>query len=108
MNSLRGLKDVGPKDATGYYVIGGTSFLCFNVEYLFPLVKEAGIKGVVFYDTGNAWDTYSFGTDFRHTTGAGIRWYSPLGPLRLEWGYVLDAKEGESTSRWEFAIGMFM
>ena len=108
MNSLRGLKDVGPTDSTGLYVIGGTTFMCFNVEYLFPLVKEAGIKGVVFYDTGNAWDTYSFGSDFRHTTGAGIRWYSPLGPLRLEWGYVLDPKDGESKSRWEFAIGMFM
>ncbi|NPU85472.1 MAG: outer membrane protein assembly factor BamA [Syntrophaceae bacterium] len=108
MNSLRGLKDIGPTDSTGLYVIGGTTFLCFNFEYLFPLIKEAGIKGVVFYDTGNAWDTYSFGSDFRHTTGAGIRWYSPLGPLRLEWGYVLDPKDGESKSRWEFAIGMFM
>ncbi len=93
MNSLRGLKDVGPKDATGYYVIGGTSFLCFNVEYLFPLVKEAGIKGVVFYDTGNAWDTYTFGSDFRHTTGAGIRWYSPLGPCALSGAMCLTPRK---------------
>jgi len=108
MNSLRGLRLVGPTDPATGYVIGGTTFLCFNVEYLFPLIKEAGIKGLVFYDTGNAWDTSNFGTDFRHTTGAGIRWYSPIGPLRLEWGYVLDPKDNESTSRWEFAIGMFM
>jgi outer membrane protein insertion porin family len=44
----------------------------------------------------------------RRTAGIGIRWYSPIGPLRLEWGYVLDRKENESTNRWEFAIGMFM
>ncbi len=108
MNTLRGLRTVGPTDPATGYVIGGTTFLCFNVEYIFPLVKEAGIKGLVFFDTGNAWDGNSFGSDFRKTTGAGIRWYSPIGPLRLEWGYVLDAKDNESTSRWEFAIGMFM
>jgi len=44
----------------------------------------------------------------RKTAGAGIRWYSPIGPLRLEWGYVLDRKEYEAASRWEFTIGMFM
>jgi outer membrane protein insertion porin family len=44
------------------------------------------------------------------TCGAGIRWYSPIGPLRLEYGYVLDRKglDDESTGRFEFTIGMFM
>jgi outer membrane protein insertion porin family len=46
--------------------------------------------------------------DMRQTAGLGIRWYSPIGPLRLEWGYVLDRKEGEPASRVEFTIGMFM
>ncbi len=32
--------------------------------------------------------------DMRKTAGLGIRWYSPIGPLRLEWGYVLDQKDG--------------
>ncbi|TSA44644.1 MAG: hypothetical protein D4R56_06750, partial [Deltaproteobacteria bacterium] len=36
------------------------------------------------------------------------RWYSPIGPLRLEWGYALDKKDSEAPSRWEFSIGMFM
>ncbi|MCK7511161.1 MAG: BamA/TamA family outer membrane protein [Desulfobacterales bacterium] len=44
----------------------------------------------------------------RRTAGVGIRWYFAHRPLRLEWGYVLDKKEGESPSRWEFTIGMFM
>lgn len=42
--------------------------------------------------------------------GAGVRWYSPIGPLRLEYGYVVD-KTGlldDSKGRWEFTIGMFM
>ncbi len=46
--------------------------------------------------------------DLRQTAGVGIRWYSPIGPLRLEWGYVLDRKADESASRFEFTIGMFM
>jgi outer membrane protein insertion porin family len=71
-------------------------------------MKNAGLKGVVFFDTGNTWNAGYHINDMRRTTGVGIRWYSPIGPLRLEWGYVLDRKENESPSRWEFTIGMFM
>ena len=82
--------------------------MCFNFEYVFPLIKNAGMKGVVFFDTGNTWDKgYNLG-DMRKTAGVGIRWYSPIGPLRLEWGYVLDPKDGEAASRFEFTMGMFM
>jgi len=107
MNSLRGLRDVGPKDEEGD-VIGGTTMFNVQLDFIFPLIKNAGMKGVIFYDTGNAWDNgYHFG-DLRHTAGVGIRWYSPIGPLRLEWGYVLDPKDDEPASRWEFTMGMFM
>jgi len=75
---------------------------------VFPLLKDAGMKGVVFFDTGNAWNEGYHLDDMRRTAGAGIRWYSPIGPLRLEWGYVLDRKGDEAASRWEFTIGMFM
>ena len=108
INSLRGLREVGPKDPVTGDVIGGLTMLNFNVEYVFPLIKNAGMKGLVFFDTGNSWESgYHLG-DMRKTAGVGVRWYSPIGPLRLEWGYVLDPKEGESASRWEFTIGMFM
>ncbi|MDI6776701.1 MAG: outer membrane protein assembly factor BamA [Syntrophales bacterium] len=108
INSLRGLREVGPKDPWTGDVIGGTTMFNVNAEFLFPLIKSAGMKGVVFFDTGNAWESgYHLG-DLRKTAGAGIRWYSPIGPLRLEWGYVLDRKDKEPPSRWEFTIGMFM
>jgi len=107
MNSLRGLRNVGPVDSAGDY-IGGETMLDFTTEIVFPLLKDAGIKGVVFFDTGNTWNSgYHLG-DMRKTAGTGVRWYSPIGPLRLEWGYVLDKKDGEAPSRWEFTIGMFM
>jgi len=108
INSLRGLRDVGPKDPDTGDVIGGLTMLLFNSEYIFPLVKKAGLKGLVFFDTGNTWESgYHLG-DMRKTAGLGVRWYSPIGPLRLEWGYVLDRKDDEAASRWEFTIGMFM
>jgi outer membrane protein insertion porin family len=107
INSVRGLRDVGPMDEAGD-PMGGETMLSFNTEVIFPLIKDAGIKGVVFFDTGNAWnDGYHLG-DMRKTAGTGVRWYSPIGPLRLEWGYVLDRKTGEAASRWEFTMGMFM
>ncbi len=108
INSLRGLRNVGPTDPVTGDVIGGTTMLNFNVELVFPLVKSAGMKGVIFFDTGNAWESGYYLDDMRKTAGVGIRWYSPIGPLRLEWGYVLDRKDNEAASRFEFTIGFFM
>jgi outer membrane protein insertion porin family len=108
INSLRGLREVGPTDPVTGDVLGGITMMCFNVDFLFPLIKNAGMKGVLFFDAGNAWESGYHVGDLRKTAGAGVRWYSPIGPLRLEWGYVLDRKENESASRWEFTIGMFM
>ena len=107
INSLRGLREVGPVDSEGD-TIGGATMLNFNAEVVFPLIKDAGLRGVVFFDTGNAWNSGYYLDDMRRTAGAGVRWYSPIGPLRLEWGYVLDRKDLEPQSRWEFTIGMFM
>lgn len=108
INSLRGLREVGPRDPETDDVIGGETMLNFNAEIVFPLIKDAGLRGVVFYDTGNAWESGYYVDDMRQTAGFGIRWYSPMGPLRLEWGHVIDRKEDEPASRWEFTIGMFM
>ncbi len=109
INSLRGFRwsDVCLYDEYGEK-IGGTAFMQFNVEYIIPLIKEAGVVGVLFYDTGNVYDGYSniSFSGLRQTAGFGFRWYSPMGPLRIENGYILDPKEGESRSgRWEFTMG---
>lgn len=101
-----GFGEAGPKDENGKE-IGGTKQLIFNAEYIFPLISEIRLKGVVFFDAGRAFDSASELKDIRYTTGAGFRWISPMGPLRLEWGYNLDPKEGESKSRWEFTFGTF-
>lgn len=88
--------------------IGGVKDAFFNLEYTFPLIKDAGLKGVLFFDVGNAWaDDEDYFSDMRYSTGWGIRWMSPMGPLRLEWGYNLDPREGEESSEFEFSIGRF-
>jgi outer membrane protein insertion porin family len=68
------------------------------------------MKGVVFYDAGNAWNNRYYFDDLCQSVGAGIRWYSPIGPLRLEYGYPIDngGLSDNDGGRWEFTIGMFM
>lgn len=110
INSLRGFKwgDVGPKDEQGE-IIGGLTYGLANVEVLFPLIENLGVRGVVFFDAGNAYMTMSdFDiTKFRTDVGAGVRWNSPLGPLRLEWGYNIDPEPGEDSYQWQFSAGAF-
>jgi outer membrane protein insertion porin family len=110
ISSLRGLRYVGIQDSGTSNVLGGTSMLVFNFELVFPFIRDAGMKGVLFYDAGNTWNGGYYLDDLRQTVGAGIRWYSPIGPLRLEYGYVLDRKgiNDDAIGRWEFTIGMFM
>ncbi len=85
---------------------GGEQELYYNLEFQFPLINEAGIKGVVFYDIGYADDQLDL-SDFRSDVGFGFRWFSPIGPLRFEWGFPLDrdADYGERSVNFEFAIG---
>lgn len=108
--SMRGFpyRGVGPQDSTGEPT-GGVQQLYFNTEVIVPLAPEQGFNLVLFYDTGNAWDQGESVklADFRQSAGFGIRWMSPIGPFRLELGYILDRKEGEPKSDWGFMIGNF-
>ncbi len=111
INSIRsfGSGDVSPRDPETGDRIGGNKMVLFNTEFLFPIVKEQGIRGVLFFDAGNAYDdgdNIDLG-DLKYAIGGGIRWYSPMGPLRLEWGYNPDPDKGEETSKWQFSMGVF-
>ena len=108
INSLRGFRYVGPTNPGTEDTIGGTTMLLFNVEMVFPFIKESGMKIVAFYDAGNAWNDRYYLDDLRQSVGLGLRWYSPIGPLRLEYGYIINGKglNDNSTGRWEFTIGM--
>jgi len=107
--TVRGLDwgDAGPKDKETGDPIGGTEELIFNVEYIFPIISELRLKGVVFFDAGNSYESFNDFGNLRYTTGAGVRWISPMGPIRVEWGYNLDRKLGEDASKIEFTFGTF-
>lgn len=85
---------------------GGTQQVFYQGELEFPLITEAGIKGVVFYDIGQANDVIS-ASEFRSDVGFGFRWFSPIGPLRFEWGFPLDRRPEyeEPAVVFQFAIG---
>jgi outer membrane protein insertion porin family len=110
--------------------IGGNLQAYENLELEFPIIDKVGIRGVVFFDAGNAWNIedqfckttpapqfdkvvspcFSFpdGVAYlRTSTGFGIRWFSPLGPLRFEWGFPLAPLPYENHSDFEFTIGNF-
>lgn len=91
------------------FTIGGNKELYFNVEVEFPIFMQAGIRGVVFFDAGNAFDDHEVVDIFKLRTsmGFGIRWWSPMGPLRFEWGFPLRPKDGEPPMVFEFTIGSF-
>ncbi len=109
INSLRGFKvfSVSPLDPRTYDPIGGEQMVQFNVEYIFPLVPKIGIKGLVFFDAGNVFSkdqTFDLGS-LRQSVGVGIRWYSPMGPLRLEFGWDFNPQPHDQTDPIEFSIG---
>jgi outer membrane protein insertion porin family len=123
--------------------IGGNLEAYENLELEFPIIDKVGIRGVVFLDAGNAWNTEgqfckaasggsqiypglpgtgasgtTYGvtnpcftaaslTELRTSTGFGIRWFSPLGPLRFEWGFPLAPLPYEQGVVFEFTIGNF-
>lgn len=107
INSLRGFRTrtVGPKDRATGEVIGGKSMALASLEFLFPLLKEQGFRGLVFFDIGNAYESRIDLGDLRKSAGAGVRWYSPIGPLRFEYGINLDQRGDEKDHQWEFTVG---
>ena len=105
LNSVRGFRygEAGPMDENDE-PIGAKNEMYFNFEWIFPIYKPAGVKGVLFIDTGAGFDSWS-SLRMRTAAGAGIRWFSPLGPIRLEFGFNLNPKENERTSLFDFAVG---
>jgi outer membrane protein insertion porin family len=112
INSVRGYRgrSIGPQDPPGSgVVVGGETILVFNAEILIPLFPEsgAGLKWVFFFDAGNA---FARGegialSDLKKSWGFGIRWFSPLGPIRLEFGRPLDLKPGDQKEPIQFTLG---
>jgi outer membrane protein insertion porin family len=110
-------------------LIGGNLMYYQNVELEFPIFEPVGLKAVAFTDLGNAWNlegnycqaaggAFEASTispcfkpesllDMRTSWGFGLRWFSPMGPLRFEWAFPFAPLSFEERSRFEFTIGNF-
>jgi outer membrane protein insertion porin family len=99
--------------------IGGNKQLVLNFELEYPIVQSMGIRAVVFFDMGNAFapgaytDPSVSGSLYK-SWGFGFRWFSPIGPLRFEWGFPLNRRRDPVTGAYidapvdfQFTIGSF-
>ncbi|APS00883.1 outer membrane protein assembly factor BamA [Pajaroellobacter abortibovis] len=121
--------DVNSPPVPNGLTIGGNLEAYSNIEFEFPIVDKVGIRGVAFFDLGNAWNTESH---FCSTTpapqfnkrvspcfnsesllhlgmspGVGFRWFSPMGPLRFEWAAPINRLPYEDPFIFEFMVGNF-
>jgi outer membrane protein insertion porin family len=130
-NSVRGYNEnsLGPTrlslNADGdlqQTVVGGEALLLTNAEMRFPLPLLARYRfsGAFFLDGGNSWESWESvqakdfkvlvnpgdvrQEDFRYTIGLGIRYNTPVGPIRLDYGYPIKRMSGES-GRFHFSLG---
>jgi outer membrane protein insertion porin family len=105
-NTLRGWKfrQISPVDSSGQQT-GGNSEVLGNLEYIIPL--PFNLRLAFFVDVGNV---YGFSTPFNITNlkadvGAGIRWVSPFGPIRVDYGLKITREAGEDIGAIQFSVG---
>jgi outer membrane protein insertion porin family len=94
--------------------LGGTKAFWMNAELIFPITGDFSMKGAFFYDGGSSWDTpdgseispkrlLNDGFSFRHAVGFGVRLLQPT-PVKIDWGFKLDRRKGESASQVHFSM----
>ncbi|NQT78799.1 MAG: outer membrane protein assembly factor BamA [Candidatus Aminicenantes bacterium] len=109
-NSFRGEKfdEMGPKDQISLKPIGGEALMLLNIEMTFPLLSAIkNLSGALFYDTGNVFgEVKQFSLDsLQDAVGFGIRYKTPLGPVRLELGWNLSKPREERKAIFIITIG---
>jgi outer membrane protein insertion porin family len=111
---------VSPDSSVTNLRVGGDKQIIFNAELEVPLLEKVGIRGVLFFDAGNvfgrnanffqipkgdALEPMNLPLGLLYSVGFGVRWFSPIGPLRFEWGIPLTRRPGDQPIQFEFTIG---
>ncbi len=109
-SSIRGfaLDAVGPQEMTadgGTAPSGGNALIVGSAELRIDVGRRFSVA--VFTDAGNVYPLVSDMAvdDVRYTAGVGLRYKSALGPFRVDWGYKLDRRPGESPGHLHLTIG---
>jgi outer membrane protein assembly complex protein YaeT len=109
-SSLRGfgLNQAGPRDNTTGFPLGGLALLVSNQELRFPMrvpFLSGGVGGALFYDVGNVYQDLRHITlrptpaspselnYLSHSVGIGFRYATPIGPIRIDMGYLLNSPQ---------------
>jgi outer membrane protein insertion porin family len=93
--------------------VGGKQLVILNSELRFPLGISApfiggSLGGAAFYDAGNVYSNVSFknvASDLTHTVGFGVRYKTPVGPVRIDIGHLLNAPAGVKTLQFFVTLG---
>ncbi|MFH1996299.1 MAG: outer membrane protein assembly factor BamA [Candidatus Omnitrophota bacterium] len=97
-NTIRGYDErrVSPRDPGNNAPVGGEALLVGNVEAVVPIFQDI-LKGAVFFDSGNVWRRLEdFGDgNLRSGTGVGVRIKTPIGPVKLDYGWPLSENYGD-------------
>jgi outer membrane protein insertion porin family len=106
IRTLRGFEfgKAGPKDINNEPV-GASKIIVFNSELVFPIARDIGLRGAVFWDIGKGFDKFSQLAPLKTGVGAGIRWYSPFGPIQIDLGFNPIPKKGEKGHVVDFTAG---
>src|ERR1700730_5367534 len=112
VGSVRGYEtaSLGPQDAQGN-TIGGRRKVVANAEVFFPLPGtkpgDQSVRLSVFADAGEIHDAGFQPTleSFRFSTGIGLAWNSPVGPLKFSYGLPINKKVGDKVQHFQFQVG---
>ncbi len=85
--------------------IGAKKMITFQSELIFPLAREIGLRGAVFWDIGKGFDKWKDITPLKTGLGVGIRWFSPFGPIHIDMGFNPNPKKGEKQNVFDFTMG---
>ena len=88
--------------------VGGQQLFIFNSEGRFPIPLKKGLGGVVFYDGGNVYDRIDFSrffNDYSNTVGFGLRYQTPVGPVRIDIGRNLNPVTGLKSTQIFVTLG---
>lgn len=85
--------------------VGGNQLLLVNSEFRIPVPLKQGLGVVPFYDGGNVFRTIGFHGQYTNTAGLGFRYATPVGPIRVDFGYNFNAPPGVKSFQYFITIG---
>jgi outer membrane translocation and assembly module TamA len=85
--------------------VGGNELVIVNSEFRIPVPLKQGLGIVPFYDGGNVFRTIGFHGEYTNSVGMGVRYATPVGPIRVDFGYNLNAPPGLQAFQYFITIG---